>query len=408
MIRRRTLLSAAAAFPPLAALPARAAKPLKIGLLEDTSGDLAIFGIPKVHGAKLAVSEINAKGGIRGRHVQLIHLDPGGNNARYQALARRLLEEERVDVLFGGITSASREAIRPIIDRLNAVYFYTNQYEGGVCDANTICIGEVPSQQLSPLFPWMVKRYGKRVYTIAADYNFGHLSTEWGKALLKPLGGKMVGVEFIPLGVSQFSQTIQNIQRVKPDWLYMLNVGEAQNSFFPQAAAAHLSLPMASPIKIALGFEHKVYPAPDLYNMHATADWFQEMDTPAANAFKKRWWAMWPHEKYINDMGYNEYIGIYVYKELAEQAASTHMNDIRKAIAKHIYIDAPEGRIGLEPKSQQMSHVIRLFSVDKHNVAHFTKNFGLIEPYWIDGICDLTKSNPHTQYTADEYPPKSA
>jgi branched-chain amino acid transport system substrate-binding protein len=408
MMRRRTLLAGAAVFPALAALPARAAKPLKIGLLEDTSGDLAIFGIPKLHGATLAVSEINAAGGIRGRQAQLIHLDPGGDNARYQALCRRLLEEERVDVLFGGITSASREAIRPIVDRLKAVYFYTNQYEGGVCDANTICIGEVPEQQLSTLIPWMVKKYGKRVYTIAADYNFGHISAAWGRKLLEPLGGTVVGEEFIPLGVSQFAQTIQNIQRAKPDWVYTLNVGAAQNSFFPQAAAAHLDLPMGSPIKIALGFEHKTFPPPDLYNMHATADWFQEIDTPEADAFKKRWFAMWPHETYINSMGYNAYIGIFVYKALAEVAASTQYDDIHRAIAKGVSIDAPEGRISLDPKSQHMSHVIRLFSVDKNNVASETKNFGLIQPYWLDQIgCDLMTSNPHAQYTPDNLPKKA-
>lgn len=414
-MKRRTLLTgvgASLAAPVILKHSALAATPIKVGLLEDTSGDLAMFGIPKLHGSLLAVKEINEAGGIMGRPIHMTHLDPGGSIARYQSLARRLLEGEKVDVLIGGITSASREAIRPIVDRQDAVYFYTNQYEGGVCDANEINIGCVPCQQLSTLIPWMVKKFGKRVYTVAADYNFGHISAEWGRKLLKPLGGKIVGEEFIPLGVSQFSQTIQNIQRAKPDWLYMLNVGAAQNSFFPQAAAAHLDIPMGSPIKIALGFEHITFPAPDLYNMHATSNWFQEIDTPTANAFKKRWWAMWPHEVYINSMGYNAYIALFVYKKLVETGGSTQIADIHKAIARGIYIDAPEGpptnqSIGLDPKSQQMSHVIRLFSVDKHNVAHQTKDFGLIKPYWLDDIgCNLMVNNPHTQYTPDNLPKK--
>ena len=410
-MKRRTLLmgaGTAAAFPAILKHSALAATPIKIGLLETTSGDLAMFGIPKLHGSLLAVKEINAAGGIMGRPIHMTHLDPGGNIARYQSFARRLLEGEKVDVLIGGITSASREAIRPIVDRLNAVYFYTNQYEGGVCDANEISIGCVPEQQLSTLIPWMVEKYGKKVYTIAADYNFGHISAEWGRKILKPIGGQVVGEEFIPLGVSQFSQTIQNIQRAKPDWLYMLNVGAAQNSFFEQAMAANLDLPMGSPIKIALGFEHKTFPAPALYNMHATSNWFEEIDTPAANAFKKRWRAMFPKEVYINSMGYNAYVALFVYKALVETAGSTHMADIHKAIAKGIYVDAPEGRIGLDPKCQHMSHVIRLFSVDKHNVAHQTKDFGLIKPYWLDEIgCNLMESNPHTQYTPDSLPKKS-
>src|SRR3984957_15048504 len=94
---------------------AQAAEPLKVGLLEDVSGDLALFGIPKLHGSQLAVEEINKSGGILGRQIELIHLDPQGDNARYQEFARRLLSKDKVDVLIGGITSASREAIWPII-----------------------------------------------------------------------------------------------------------------------------------------------------------------------------------------------------------------------------------------------------------------------------------------------------
>ena len=99
--------------------------PLKIGLLEDVSGDLAFMGMPKLHGSQLAVEEINKKGGILGRQIELIHLDPQGDNARYQEFARRLLGRDKVDVLIGGITSASREAIRPIINRTTyAVFLY--------------------------------------------------------------------------------------------------------------------------------------------------------------------------------------------------------------------------------------------------------------------------------------------
>src|SRR5882672_7416552 len=158
--------------------------PLKIGMLEDVSGDLAFMGMPKLHGSQLAVEEINKKGGILGRQIELVHLDPQGDNARYQEFARRLLSKDKVDVLIGGITSASREAVRPIINRTDTLYIYTNQYEGGVCDAGMISNGAVPEQQFSTLIPYMVATYGKKVYTIAADYNFGQISAEWNRKLV--------------------------------------------------------------------------------------------------------------------------------------------------------------------------------------------------------------------------------
>ena len=132
MARKRLcgLLAGIAAF---TAFPAYAQDqpPIKIGLLEDQSGEIAIFTMPKVHGAQLAVEEINAAGGILGRQLELIAYDPQFDNAKFQEFTRRLIERDEVDVLFAGATSASREAVRPIVDRTDIPYFYTNQYEAG-------------------------------------------------------------------------------------------------------------------------------------------------------------------------------------------------------------------------------------------------------------------------------------
>src|SRR3984885_4880656 len=149
-----------------------AADPIKLGLIEDISGDLATYGIPKLHGSLLAVDEINKAGGIMGRPIAMTHLDPQGDNARYQEFARRFLDKDQVDVLIGGETSASREAIRPIVDKHDVPYFYTNQYEGGVCDAREFSTGAIPEQQFSTLIPYMVKTFGPKSYVIAADYKF--------------------------------------------------------------------------------------------------------------------------------------------------------------------------------------------------------------------------------------------
>jgi urea ABC transporter substrate-binding protein len=387
---------------------ALAADPIKIGLLEDISGDLALIGKPKLNGSQLAVEEINKAGGILGRKIELIHLDPQGDNARYQEFARRLISKDKVDVLIGGITSASREAIRPIIDRTDIPYFYTNQYEGGVCDANMISNGAIPEQQFSTLIPYMVDTFGKKVYVIAADYNFGQLSAEWNRTILKGLGGTVVGEEFIPLGVSQFAQTIQNIQKAKPDWILTINVGAAQDSFFEQAAAAKLNLPMGSSVKIMLGFEHKRFAPPALNKMHATANWFEEIDTPEATDFKKRWHAKFPNETYINDMGYNAYTAMYMYKQMAEGAKSTKLANLRKFIATgKACIDAPEGNICIDPKSQHTSHRMRLISVDEKHQVKVVKDYGVIQPYWLGQIgCDLTKHNDKKQYSPTDLPKK--
>ena len=159
--RLARFLLGAAVLATFATVPVQAqAAPIKIGLLEDQTGEIAIFTLPKVHGTILAVEELNAAGGILGRQIELIAYDPQFDNAKFQKYARRLLQKDKVDVLFAGATSASREAERPIANRFDALYFYTNQYEGGVCDRNIFVTGVTPTQQVEVLVPYAMKKSG--------------------------------------------------------------------------------------------------------------------------------------------------------------------------------------------------------------------------------------------------------
>jgi branched-chain amino acid transport system substrate-binding protein len=402
------LALSAAAFPGVRAADK---PPLKIGFLEDQSGEIALFTIPKLHGAQLAIEEINKNGGIAGRQLELIAYDPQFDNAKFQEFTRRLLDKDKVDVLFAGATSASREAVRPIVDNTDVLYFYTNQYEGGVCDGNMIGTGGLPEQQFSTLIPWMMEKFGKKVYIIAADYNFGQISAEWTRKLVKDNGGEIVGQELIPLGVSQFGQTIQNIQKAKPDWLMSLIVGNSQSSFYEQAPAAGLKIPMGSSITIGLGFEHKRFKPPAMENMHVAMNWFEELDAadPTAKAFVDRWHAKFPNETYINDMGQNAYAAVYLYKKLVEMAGgSTKLADLRKQIATgKACIDAPEGQICIDPKSQHVSHRMWQISVDAQHHVKVERHWDRIEPYWLGQVgCDLTKDDPKEQYTPSNLPKK--
>ena len=114
----------------------------------------------------------------------------------------------------GGITSASREAMRPVVNAIGALYFYNEQYEGGVCDKNVFCTGVTPAQQLGDLVPWSIQEYGSKFYTLAADYNYGHISADWVKVFLKESeGSELLGEEFIPLDVVDFGSVIQRIEQ---------------------------------------------------------------------------------------------------------------------------------------------------------------------------------------------------
>jgi branched-chain amino acid transport system substrate-binding protein len=389
-------------------MPALAAEPVKIGLLEDQSGNFAIAVIPKIQATQLAVDEINAKGGILGRPIKLIHYDTQSDNTRFQEFARRLIQQDKVDVIFGAFSSASREAIRPIMDRSKQLYFYNNQYEGGVCDSNVFVTGAVPEQQFSTLMPWMMDKYGKKVYTIAADYNFGQISAEWVRNIVKEHGGTMVGEEFIPLSVSQFSQTIQNIQKAKPDVLVTLLVGANQASFYEQQAAANLNIPMASSVNVGQAYEHKRFKAPALKDMYVTANYIEEIDSPASNDFKKRFRAKYPDAPYINQEAANAYNVVYLYKNAVEKARSTDMKAVRKALESGtICTDGPSGKVCIDPKSHHQSHTIYLVHVKADHSVEIPKVWNDIKPYWLGDVgCDLTKKDDTSQYTPSSPPKK--
>jgi branched-chain amino acid transport system substrate-binding protein len=390
------------------AAPAIAADPVKIGLLEDQSGNFAIAVIPKIQATQLAVEEINAKGGILGRPIKLTHYDTQSDNTRFQEFARRLIQQDKVDVIFGAFSSASREAIRPIMDRYKQLYFYNNQYEGGVCDSNVFVTGAVPEQQFSTLIPWMMEKYGKKVYTIAADYNFGQISAEWVRMIVKEKGGTMVGEEFIPLSVSQFSQTIQNIQKAKPDVLVTLLVGANQASFYEQQASASLNIPMASSVNVGQAYEHKRFKAPALKDMYVTANYIEEIDSPASNDFKKRFHAKFPDAPYINQEAANAYNVVYLYKKAAEKAGSTDMKAVRKALESgDICTDGPSGKVCIDPKSHHQSHTIYLVHVKADHSVEIPKVWTDIKPYWLGDVgCNLAKKDDTSQYTPSSPPKK--
>ena len=134
------------------------AETIKLGILEDETGNFAIAVVPKIHAYELAVKEINANGGVMGKKLEIVRYDTQSDNRRFQEFARRLIKKDKVDVVFGAFSSASRESIRGIMEKNKMLYFYNNQYEGGVCSKTTFMTGAVPEQQFRTFVPWMMEK----------------------------------------------------------------------------------------------------------------------------------------------------------------------------------------------------------------------------------------------------------
>lgn len=436
--------------------------PIKFGLLEDRSGNFAIFGLNKWHGTQLAISEINegwtlaggvqgpgglgvnaktspkpptvsskqvvdrggaeagghvvwkeedeylaksGEQGLLGRRIELIAPDPQSDNTQFQSLARRLILQDKVDVIMGGFASAEREAIRPIMNQNKMLYFYNNQYEGGVADKYTFCTGAVPEQQIVPVMQYMIKKFGPRVYVLAADYNFGQLSAAWTRAMAPLLGGQVVGEEFIPLSVSQFSSSIARIQQAKPDWMMMYITGQNHSNFYPQANAAGLKIPMGSSINIAQGYEHLRFKAPALSRFHVTASYMEEIPTERNRKFVARWRKMFPDEPYLAMEGHSAYVATHLYAKAVRLAGTTDKEKVVQALESGIGVEAPAGWIAMDPASHHMSQYIRLAHCDEQHNITFMTEWPHIEPWWTRRLgVNLVRRPESKQYIPDEDP----
>jgi len=163
-VNRRRFLQGTAAAAATGAFGSSAlgGRPDQRGQHSRSLGCLDIYGKPMVDAITLAVEEANAAGGLLGRQIKLINYDTQSNMQLYTQFAQQAALKDKVAVVHGGITSASREVIRPVLDRFKTLYFYNTQYEGGVCDRNQFDTGVTPAQTVEKLVPYAMKKWARR------------------------------------------------------------------------------------------------------------------------------------------------------------------------------------------------------------------------------------------------------
>src|SRR6188474_817498 len=137
--------------------------PIKVGVIADQTGPLSFMGIANANVARMVIDDINAKGGLLGRQVALYLEDSETTDSAATAGATKLVQQDQVDVIFGGIYSSTRQAIKgPAVVNGKKLYIYPEQYEGKECDPLIFCTGPVPAQQVDPLIPWLMQKTGAK------------------------------------------------------------------------------------------------------------------------------------------------------------------------------------------------------------------------------------------------------
>lgn len=364
--------------------------PINVVSIIDETGPLNIYGAAMADATKLAIADINSNGGVLGRQLNLIAYDAQSDNAKYTQYANQAVQRDGAAVVMAGITSASREAIRPLLRDSETLYFYNEQYEGGVCDINTINTGVVPSQQLAALIPYAIDNFGPKLYTVAADYNYGQISALWVEEYAVKDGGEVVKTQFIPLDVSDFGAVINDLQALQPDAVVSLLVGGNHIAFYRQFYAAGLQDKMQIvSATFGLGNEQVVL-TEEAKGITVAYPYFQELDNPANAAFLAAWRAEFGDDyAYVTDSAVTVWNGWHLWADAVNQAGTLDRVAVLKVLDSDLTIDSPSGTVVLDGSSR---HVTQNVSIA---VANGVGGFDIIEtaenvpPSYEQSVCDL-------------------
>ena len=266
----------------------RAADTIKIGILQPLSGGLEALGEQGFQGATLAIDEANDKGGLLGRKIEGVRTDDKTDPKTAVEKTLELIERGHVDAICGPVTSSSRDAMQPIIERLKTPLLYATDYEGGVCSRYMVCNSALPEQWVDPLIPYVRENYGDTFYLIGSNFSWPQRMFQRVRPAVEKAGGRVVGEEFVPFGVKDFTSNLRKIEASGANVLVNNVVGADAITLVKQLTAAGLK----SKIRIVFfGFSENYIAGltnPESDGIVTISNFTSSLEKPEAKDFVKK------------------------------------------------------------------------------------------------------------------------
>lgn len=320
---------------------------IPVGILFSLTGAVAVVESTLHDAALLAIEEINAAGGVNGRMLRPIIEDPASDPATYADRAKRLIIRDKCVSVFGSYTSASRQAVLPVVEQRNNLYWYPTLYEGRECSRNVMYGGAVPNQQQDDLIPWAIKNFGGRFYMIGNNYVYPKEENNYCKTLLAKLGGEVVNEEYVPLGHSDFSSVINRIRAEKPDVIFSTVVGDSDVAFARQYRAAEFdpaTMPVISLTRSEI--EVKAIGGDAAAGHFTSAPYFMGHKTPENERFVEAYKSRYGADQVTHFVSEAAYFQVYQFKAAMEKLDPQNVTPeaIRDATVG-MSMRAPQGEI---------------------------------------------------------------
>ncbi len=387
-----------------------------VGILHSLSGTMAISESTLVDTEKMAIEEINAAGGIsvggKNYEIQYIVEDGASDWPTFAEKSKKLIDQDKVPVVFGGWTSASRKAMLPVYESKDAFLYYPIQYEAQECSNNIFYTGATPNQQSEPATEFMFKRSpaaGKPFFLVGSDYVFPRTSNTITKEQVKALGGSVVGEDYLPLGNTEVAPIISKIKKALPDGGVIINTlnGDQNVAFFKQIQDVGITPKNGYYVmSYSIAEEEISTIGPEFLTGHYGAwNYMMSINTPAskrfANNFKKRWGS----DRVVADPQESAYNMVYLWKAAVEKAGTFDDNEVRKALVG-VKFDAPQGPVEVMA-NHHLSQTVRIGQITSNGQFKILEStngpvspqaWNQFEPSSKGYACDWTDSRKGERY----------
>jgi urea transport system substrate-binding protein len=359
MLNRRHLITGAlAASVALATGMAQAADTIKVGILHSLSGTMAISETSLKNTALMTIEEINAKGGLLGKKLEPVVVDPASNWPLFAEKTRQLLTKDKVDVIFGCWTSVSRKSVLPVVEELNGLLFYPVQYEGQELSQNVFYTGAAPNQQAIPAVEYLMSKQGggaKRFVLLGTDYVYPRTTNKILRAFLKSKGIAESDIDevYTPFGHSDYQTIVGNIKKFsagkKTAVISTIN-GDSNVPFYKELGNQGLKASQVPVVAFSVGEEElRGIDTKPLEGHLAAWNYFMSVKNPTNAAFIKKYRAWATANKVpnaatvvTNDPMEATYVGMQMWAQAVKKAGTTKVDAVRKAMAGQTFV-APSG-----------------------------------------------------------------
>lgn len=378
MNQTRNITRTLAALAVFGAMQAQAADPIRIGVPVGLSGANSVVAPSVVQSAELAVEEINAKGGVLGRKLELVVADDGSGAAGAQKAFDSLIFQKKVDVLISMETSAARNAGLPIVNRGKTPFIYTSFYEGRSCSRYMYVNAWVPDQQVAPIVDYFMKtNSAKTFFLIGSDYAFGRGMLDFTKSYIAKKGGKVIGEEYLPMDGSDWTAVINKLKSAKPDAIITSTAGGAPNvTLTKQLRAAGVTLPYGN-LAVDEGTAKDM--GADAEGIVISGSYLTNIDSPKNKEFlaamKKKFG---DKLKTPNDLSVPQYEAVYAYKAAVEKVGTTNAEKVIPALAQ-VSFDGPRGVVTMN-KQRHAPLTMYLGQVQKDGSIKLLESFKNVDP----------------------------